>query len=79
MFQKPLSQELGMDKPSIFETVRAFEATLIELGVLIVPHCDKLINPRYKSLLPSFHFLLTSFLNLFRIESEVLHERTLQR
>jgi hypothetical protein len=46
-FQKPLAQELGMEKHSIFEIVRSFEATLIEPGVLVVPHCDKLINPRF--------------------------------
>lgn len=47
---RPLSQELGMEKPAIFETIRAFEATIIELGVLVLPHCDKLINPKIRSL-----------------------------
>eukprot|EP00026_Physarum_polycephalum_P002347 Phypoly_transcript_02353.p1 GENE.Phypoly_transcript_02353~~Phypoly_transcript_02353.p1 ORF type:complete len:697 (-),score=97.91 Phypoly_transcript_02353:629-2719(-) len=47
--QRPLAQELGMGKHSIFETIKAFENTIIEMGVLIVPHCDRLINARIRS------------------------------
>jgi hypothetical protein len=44
-----LSAEPGMERAAVTESAKAFEGSMVDPGVLVIPQCDKLVNPKLRS------------------------------